>query len=517
MTTTPTRPAATRLRWLGFSLLILTVLLIMIDNTVLSLAMPFISKDLAATGTQMLWIGDVYSFVLAGLLVSMGTLGDRIGRKKLLLIGAATFGIASLIAAFAPTAEALIAARVLLGVGGATLMPSTLSLIRSLFPDPVERRTAIGIWSAAAVGGSALGPLVGGFLLEHFWWGSVFLINVPVVLVLVPAGALLLREAKNPDPGPWDLRSVFLSMIGMVGVVYAVKETSAHGVGLPVVISAVAGVAALWLFVRRQKKLPRPLIDLKLFRNPSFAGVIAANMLSIFGMSGLFYFFSQYFQLVQGYRPLMAGLAGLPSTLASIVVSVLAGALVARTSSRAVLAGGLALMGLAMIPMAFLAPDTSYPFVAVAMVAIGIGMAMTYTTANDLVLSSVRKEEAGAAAAISETGYELGMALGIATLGSIVTGIYQRFPVPAGTPADLAANARDSLAGAVEVSRGMAPAPGQQLLSAAQEAFTSGLAVACAAGAVLLLGAAVLAWTLLKRLPGEKSSGTREADVQSGG
>ncbi|MCO1580517.1 MFS transporter [Crossiella sp. SN42] len=492
---------ATGLRWLGVSLLVLTILLVMIDNTVLALAMPFISKDLDATAAQVLWIGDVYSFVLAGLLVSAGTLGDRIGRKKLLLIGASIFGLASIVAAYAPTAEALIGARALLGVGGATLMPSTLALIRTLFSNPTERRTAIGIWTAAALGGGALGPLVGGVLLEHFWWGSVFLINVPVVLLLIPAGAVLLPEAKNPDPGPWDLCSVALSMVGMIGVVYAVKDAVAHGVRPAVAVAAAVGVAALWLFVRRQRKLPRPLIDIDLFRNRAFVGVIGANMLSVFGMSGLMYFVSQYFQLVLGYSPLMAGLAGLPGTAGAIVVSLLAGVLLARISPRAVLAGGLVLMGVGTIPMALLTPTTSYLILAVSMVVIGVGMALVYTTANDIILSSVPKEKAGAAAAISETGYELGMALGIATLGSIVTAFYQSVRLPAGTSEDLARVARDSLANAVQVSQGMPAAQGQQLLASAQETFTSGLAVAAGVGAVLLLGASLLAWILLKHLP----------------
>ncbi|MEV8116000.1 MFS transporter [Streptomyces xiamenensis] len=501
MTTTSDHTSITTLRrWLGFGVLVLTVLLIVIDGTVLAMAIPFISQDLGATSTQMLWIGDVYSFVLAGLLVSMGTLGDRVGRKKLLLIGAGFFGAASLLAAYAPTAEMLIVARALLGVAGATLMPSTLSLIRALFPDPLQRRTAIGIWTAATAGGGALGPLVGGVLLEHFWWGSVFLLNIPVVLLLIPAGAALLPEAKNPDPGPWDLPSVGLSMIGMIGVVYTVKEAAANGFHLSVALAAALGITALWLFVRRQQRLPRPLIDIDLFRNRAFSGVIGANMLSVLGMAGLIYFISQYFQLVQGYNPLKAGMAGLPSTIGAIAVSLLAGHLVARTSSRSVLTAGLAIMGVALAPLVLLTPRTPYPVIAACLLLTGVGMAMAFTTANDIVLSSVRKEEAGAAASISETGYELGMALGIATLGSVVMGIYQRFQVPAGTPDDLSATAHDSLAGAVQASQQLPSAQGQELLTAAQDAFTSGLATAAGVGALLLLTAATLAWRLLKSL-----------------
>ncbi|MEU9059236.1 MFS transporter [Streptomyces sp. NPDC048430] len=504
---TSTRNTSNRRRWLGFGVLVLTVLLIVIDNTVLAMAIPFISEDLGATSTQMLWIGDVYSLALGGLLVSMGTLGDRIGRKKLLLMGAGLFGAASLLAAYAPNAESLIAARVLLGMAGATLMPSTLSLIRALFPDPVKRRTAIGIWTAATAGGSAMGPLVGGVLLEHFWWGSVFLINIPVILLLIPAGAALLPEAKNPDPGPWDLPSVGLSMVGLIGVVYAVKEVAADGINPTTAASALVGTAALWLFVRRQNRLPKPLLNINLFRNRSFSGVVGANMLSVLGMAGVLYFISQYFQLVLDYSPLQAGLAGLPSTIGTVAVSLLAGRLVARTSSRSVLTAGLAIMGVAMIPLALLTPETKYLLIAPFLLLLGAGMSMAFTTANDIVLSSVRKEETGAAASISETGYEIGMALGIAVLGSVLMGIYQGFPVPAGTPEGLTATAHDSLASAVQAAQQLPASQGQQLLNAAQDAFTSGLATAAGVGALLLLSAAALAWKLLKDLkPAEKES-----------
>ncbi|GAA4883919.1 MFS transporter [Saccharopolyspora cebuensis] len=501
MTSTSHRAPRTNLRrWLGFSVLVLTVLLVVIDGTVLAMAIPFITRDLAATSTQMLWIGDIYSFVLGGLLVSMGTLGDRIGRKKLLLIGAGLFGLASALAAYAPTAEMLIVARALLGVAGATLMPSTLSLIRALFPDPDQRRTAIGIWTAATAGGGALGPLVGGVLLEHFWWGSVFLINVPVIALILPVGVLLLPEAKNPDPGPWDLPSVGLSMVGIIGLVYAVKEIAADGFHPAAALAAAVGAVALWLFVRRQKRLLRPLIDIDLFRNKAFSGVVGANLLSVLGSAGLIYFLSQYFQLVQGYNPLKAGLAGLPTTAGVIVVSLLAGALVARTSSRAVLTTGLVLMGAALAPLVLLSPQTGYPLVGACLLLSGIGLSMTMTTANDIVLSSVRKEEVGAAASISETGYELGMALGIATLGSVVMGVYQRFQVPAGTPAELSAMAHDSLAGAARAAGELPPSQGHELVTAAREAFTSGLASAAGVGALLLLAAAAMAWSLLKDL-----------------
>ncbi|MFF1629777.1 MFS transporter, partial [Streptomyces sp. NPDC058272] len=243
-------------RWLALSVLVLAVLLVAVDATVLGLATPYISEDLKPSGTQLLWIGDVYSFVIAGLLVSMGSLGDRIGRKKLLLVGATAFGVISVLNAYATTPELMILARALLGVAGATLMPATLALIRNIFHDPRERSLAIGIWGATASAGTAVGPVAGGFLLEHFWWGSVFLINLPVMVVLVLVGSRLLPESTNPNPGPWDLPSVALSLVGVIGVVYAVKETAAHGLSWQPVTTGLLGAGALYWFVRRKLTLP---------------------------------------------------------------------------------------------------------------------------------------------------------------------------------------------------------------------------------------------------------------------
>ncbi|MGA5461964.1 MFS transporter [Mycobacterium sp. NPDC050041] len=496
-------------RWFALGILTLAVLLIGIDGTVLALATPFISRDLGATATEILWIGDIYSFVLASLLITMGSLGDRIGQRKLLLFGATGFGAVSALTAYAPTAELLIAGRALQGVAGATLAPATLALIRSIFADSRERSLAVGIWAATFSAGAALGPVLGGVLLEHFWWGSVFLINVPVMVVLVAGGLLLLPEHRNPHPGPWDLPSVALSMAGILAVVYAVKETAAHGFRLDGAIAAVVGAAALAWFVRRQLRLPSPLIDVRLFANRAFSGVVGANLLSVLGLSGLVFFLSQFFQLVKGYGPLQAGLAEVPAALAATVFGVLAGVAVRYLSQRAVLTAGLTMVGLAMATLTLIRPDTPYPQLGVTLFIVGVGLGLAFTVASDVILASVPKERAGAAAAVSETAYELGMALGIAVLGSIVTGVYRGFVVPPGTPAEAAAHAQDSLAAAVQVSEGLPAAQGDALRTAAQEAFTSGLAFASGAGAVLMLVSALGVWLLLRSapLPGQAEVG----------
>jgi len=485
-----TRPG----RWLALAVLVLAVLLVAVDATVLGLATPFLSEDLQPSGNQLLWIGDAYSFVLAGLLVSMGSLGDRIGRKRILLIGATAFGAISVLNAYASSAEVMILARALLGVAGATLMPATLALIRNLFHDPRERSLAIGIWGAAASAGMAIGPIVGGVLLENFWWGSVFLINLPVMAVLVVVGARLLPESRNPEPGPWDLVSVVLSMIGMVGIVYAIKEFAAHGFDWVPVAAAVAGAIALYGFVRRQRRLPIPLLDLSLFRSRGFSSAVLADLLTILGLSGLIFFLSQYLQLVQGLRPIEAGLAELPAAIGSIVAGLLAGRVARRFSVRAVVAGGLAAIGLALAALTTISADTGYPLLGTALLAVGAGAGLSFTVTADVILAAVPKEEAGAASAVSETAYELGAALGIALLGSIVTGVYRNFTGPAGTPEAT----HESLGGAVEAAAQLPPQTAAALLDAARESFAHGVSIAAGVGAVVLLATAVAAWFLLR-------------------
>ncbi|MGA5702674.1 MFS transporter [Peterkaempfera bronchialis] len=488
-------------RRLALGVLVLGVLLVAVDATVLSLAIPFISEDLHPSGTQLLWIGDVYSFVLAGLLVSMGSLSDRIGRRRLLLWGSAGFGAASLVAAYAPGPGWLIAARAVLGVAGATIMPSTLSLIRSIFPDDRERATAIGVWGAAATAGAAAGPLVGGFLLEHFWWGSVFLINLPVMVLLIVLGARLLPESRDPRPGAWDLPSVALSMTGIIGVVYAVKEAAVHGPARADVVAAgLLGAAALVVFARRQLRLAVPLLDIRLFTDRRFTAAVIGALVALVGLSGVVFFVSQYLQLVRGYSPLRAGLAELPAFAGAIAGGLLTGWIVRRAGARGALSGGLLLMGLGLGALGWARADTSYLLLGTVFLAVGTAEGLVYTLSTDLVLTAAPARKAGAASAVSETAYELGAALGIALIGSVLTGLYRSgVAVPQGLGGAATHQVRDSLGGAAEVAAGLPQPTAGAVLSSARAAFVHGMNAASLLAAALLVAATVGSWLLLRR------------------
>ncbi|MGV9977485.1 MFS transporter [Micromonospora wenchangensis] len=489
-TPVPAPALSTRRRWAALAVLAAAVLLLAVDGTVLSLAVPALTASLAPTAEQVLWVGDIYSLTLAGLLVLMGNLADRFGRKRVLLVGSVAFGAASLLAAFAPSAPALIGARLLLGVAGATLMPSTLSLIRNIFTDSGERTRAIAIWSTAFGAGSAVGPLVGGFLLEHFWWGSVFLINVPVMVLVVVSGLLLLPESRDPRPGRFDVLSAVLSMAAVVPLVYAVKHVVGAGVDGVTVSCLLVGVTAGVLFVRRQRRLEQPMLDVELFGNPAFLGAVVANVVAIFALVGMLFFFSQYLQFARGFSPLQAGLAELPATLASIVVVVIIALVVARFGrGRAIALGlGLAAAGLAGVAAAAHAP---YLWLGLALVPIGLGIGLAMTLTGDAIISAAPPRKAGSVSAITETANELGVVLGIAVLGSLLSLVYRHaVSVPPGLPAADAARVRDSLGSALQV---LPP----QAAAGARDAFITGVQVTSSLAAVLTLGAAALAWVLI--------------------
>lgn len=499
-------PKAGRKEWLALVVLVLAVTLLAIDGTVLYLAVPALTADLAPSATQILWIGDIYSFVLAGLLVTMGNVADRIGRKRLLLIGSVAFGLASVLAAFAPSAEMLIAARALLGIAGATIMPSTLSIIRNLFHDSTQRTRAIALWSAGAMAGGAVGPLVGGALLEFFWWGSVFLINVPVIVFIVVLGLWLLPESKNPQAGRIDLLSAVLSVLAIVPVVYAIKHAIGQGLDWTVPATFLLGALSGWLFVRRQRRLETPLVDISLFRIPAFSGAVASNALSIFAFFGLLFFFSQYLQLVRGYSPFWAGLAEMPATIASLAVITIVGFALSRLGLGRAIAAGLLIGAIGLVALGLTEGMPSYLGMGISLAVIGLGTGLAMTLSTDAVVSTAPPARAGAAASIAETAYELGIALGIGVLGSLQTAIYRaNLQIPAGTSPEASASMRDSLASAASTL----DAEDTELLSIAQEAFTHGMQITAFIAAALLVVAAFIAWRLIP-------STTKQEDARAG-
>ncbi|NUW46750.1 MFS transporter [Nonomuraea rhodomycinica] len=487
-------------RWACLAIACLATLLLSLDMTVLHLALPSLTADLGASATQLLWIGDVYGFALAGLLVTMGNVGDRVGRKRLLLVGASAFGAASVLTAYAPTPELLIAARALLGVAGATIMPSTLSIIRNVFTDPGERTSAIGIWSGMSAAGFALGPVVGGLLLDRFWYGSVFLVNVPIMMLVVVGGLVVLPESRDPRPRRIDAPSVVLSSAGIVAVVHAVKQGAHDGAGRPDVwVAGALGLACLAWFGWRQGRLAEPLIDVRLFRRRAFSASIGTTLLAIFTMTAMSLIFAWYFQLVLGWSPLRAGLAGLPGGLSGAVGGFLAGRLIGPLGRNGVVALGLLLNAGAFLYYGSLGQDPSYPLIVVAMVAGGLGIGLAFTVNNDNVLATAPKERAGAAAAVSETSFELGGALGIAVLGTVLTGAYSgSLRVPDGVPAEAA---RRSLAEALRLAASLPPEQAAALAGAARAAFVEGVRVTGRVTAGLLVVAAVLALVGLRGVP----------------
>jgi DHA2 family multidrug resistance protein-like MFS transporter len=492
---------ATRREWIGLAVIALPCVLYAMDLTLLNLAVPHLSADLKPTSAQLLWILDIYGFLVAGSLITMGTLGDRIGRRRLLMIGAAAFGVASVIAAFSNSAETLIAARALLGVAGATLAPSTLSLIRNMFRDPQQRTFAIGVWVTSYSIGGAIGPLLGGVLLEYFWWGSVFLLGVPVMVLLLLVGPKLLPEYRDPAAKPLDLLSAALSLAGVLLVIYGLKRTAEHGVGLLAVLSVVAGVLIGVVFVRRQRTLAHPLIELQLFRSPTFSVALGTYMLATFAAFGAFVFIAQYLQLVLGLSPLEAGLWSLPLFITFVAGSMIVPVLARRFPATQLIGAGLVIAAVGFGVLALVDRFSPLAVIVIGSVIYSLGVSPVVILATDIIVGSAPVERAGAASAISETSSELGGALGIAILGSIGTAIYRTgmaAAVPEGVPPDATEIARGTLGGATAVAEQLPEPLGAALLETARDAFVQAFEVTAIVNAVLVLAAAIAATIMLR-------------------
>jgi MFS transporter, DHA2 family, multidrug resistance protein len=497
-------PKAGRHAWIGLSVLTLACLVYAMDLTVLHLAVPRLSAELKPSSAQLLWIIDIYGFLVAGSLITMGTLGDRIGRRRLLLIGAAAFSITSVLAAFSTSPEMLIASRALMGVAGAILAPSTLSLIFNMFRDPKQRSVAIGIWISAFSAGGAIGPVLGGVLLEFFWWGSVFLLALPVMALLLVLGPRVLPEFRDPGAGRLDLRSAAMSLAAVLLMIYGLKEIAQDGFGRLPGLSILAGLVVGVLFVRRQVTLDDPMIDVRLFRIATFSTALVTNVLGVFVAVGYFLFVAQYLQLVLGLSPLQAGLWSVPSAVGFIVGSNLAPRIMYRFRPALVLGVSLALAALGLVMLLWVGETSGLAILVTASVVISLALSPMFNLTTELIVGSVPPERAGAASGISETGAELGGALGIAILGSIGTAVYRSTVasgIPAGVPPEAAAIARDTLGAAVGAAAQLPDQLGGPLLDVARAAFVQGLHTAAAISAVVAIAAAIIAVVVLWRVP----------------
>jgi MFS transporter, DHA2 family, multidrug resistance protein len=506
------RDRAGRREWVALAVLALPLLLVSMDVSILYFAVPEISRDLHASATQQLWIFDVYGFVLAGLLITMGAVADRVGPRRLLLTGAAAFSLTSLAAAYAGSAEQLIVARALLGLAGATLMPSTLAMIRTLFRDERQRSKAVAIWTAVMTAGVGLGPVVSGVLLQHFWWGSVFLVNIPAMVLLLAAGPLLLPRGERRTDVPFDLPSALLSLAAILPTVYGVKQTAVDGFELRWVLAIVVGLTLGVVFVRRQLRHPHPMVDPALLRNRRYRTAVAGNALSTFALVGNAVFMTAYLQLVLGYEPLVAALWSLLPSLGVGVSAPLATSLARRRGAVAVSASALlvAASGFVLLTQA---GTSSLVLVLVGAGLLACGLVAVMTIAADAVMASLDPSRAGAGAAVSEASSELGGALGIALLGSAGAAAYHSY-AGAHLPAAIAAGpAGHSLPGALAQASSLSPAMGAQVVATAQAAYVHGLHVAALAGAVALVAGAVALVVGSRRSAAAQDTATEDDDV----
>ncbi|MGC7095063.1 MFS transporter [Amycolatopsis lurida] len=489
---TETTTRAGRREWIGLAVLALPTLLLSLDMSVLHLAVPHLAADLHPSGSQLLWIIDIYGFMIAGFLVTMGTLGDRIGRRKLLMTGGAAFGLASIAAAFATSPEMLIAARAVLGVAGATLMPSTLALISNMFTDPKERGTAIAVWMSCFMGGMVIGPVVGGALLEVAHWGVVFLLAVPVMVLLLVTAPKLLPEYRDEHAGRLDLISVALWLGAVLPIVFGLKELAKDGPSAANLTALAVGAVIGTAFVRRQRVIDHPMLDLSLFRDQKFAAALGIVLVGALTMGGVFLLVNQYLQLVEGLSSAEAGFALVPQAVAVVAGSMIAPKLAQRFRPEFVLGFGMLVAAGGMLLFTLIDAGQGLVLLVLGISVAAFGMGPQGVLCTEMVINAVPPRKAGAASAMSETTAEFGIAMGIALFGSIGTAVYRsEVDLPAGDPAG------ESLAGAVVLGD-------QSLLATAREAFTSGLHTVATISALIVVAFAVVGMTVLRKKPQQK-------------
>jgi EmrB/QacA subfamily drug resistance transporter len=481
---------------LCFSLLVIGV-----DNTILNVALPTLVNSLHASASQLQWMVDGYTLVFAGLLLTAGSLGDRFSRKRALSIGLVIFGTGSVLSAFAGSATMLIATRSLMGLGGAFIMPATLSILTNTVTNPAERGKAIGIWAGVSGMGIAIGPIAGGWLLRHFWWGSVFLVNVPIVLTALVAGWFLIVDSKDPSAPRLDPIGAGLSIVGLTGLLWALIEAPSHGWLSPTILAADAlSLGVLAGFAAWESHTDHPMLDVRTFKNPRFSAASSAITLVFFSMFGSFFILTQYLQDVQGASPLSAGLKVAPLAAVLFVAAPSSSSLVQWFGSKIVVAGGLAFAAFGLVLFALLRVDSSYPAVLFALLMLGLGIALTMAPATESIMGSLPKEKAGVGSAVNDTTRQVGGALGVAVLGSVLSSGYaSRIAGAVGRaalPVTAAHAVHDSVGGALTVARSVPGSAGQALATAAKQGFVGAMrpTMLIAAGVVVVGAMVVLAF-----------------------
>ncbi|MEU7605343.1 MFS transporter [Streptomyces sp. NPDC040724] len=505
-------------RWVVLAVLCVSLVLVALDATILHVAVPSVTEDLRPGPIELLWIVDAYPLVCASLLILFGTLGDRVGRRRILLLGYGLFGVASAIAALADNAQVLIAARALLGIGGAMIMPATLSILRQVFPDRRERALAIGIWTAVAAVGAASGPVLGGFLVQHFWWGSVFLINIPLMALILPLGRWLLPESRGAADGPWDVAGALMAAAGVLGSVLGIKRLGAerHLLDAQAVVPLLLGAVLLVLFVRRQKRRTHPLIDMRMFSRAAFSTSVACIVLAMLALVGLELIAVQYLQLVLELSPLETGLRLLPLTFAAMAAGATGSYTLNRVGPRTMVSLGFLLTAFAVLLLTLMGQQDRPLLLTVGFILLGFGLQTTLFAAYESMLSEAPAATAGGAASIGETSYQLGAGIGIALLGSVMNAAYRPGleGVPGVSAAD-AAGAANSLGEAYQIAAHLGGPAGAALYAAARHSFVHGLHVTLVVSAGLLLAGAAMALRLPRAMEcGAAESGAAEGAVR---
>ena len=496
-------PRATAREWAGLTLLALPCLLVSFDSQALNLAIPKLTVALHPSATELLWIVDSYVFFGAGSLITMGVLGDRVGRRRMLFVGGAVFALASLGAAYSPSPGALIAARMVMGLAGSALMPSTLSLIRVMFANRRQRTIALSAWTASFSLGGLLAPVIAGSLVERFWWGSVFLVAGPIVALLLALGPFLLPRSQALSAGRLDIVSAVTSLAAVLSAVYGLKRIAQAGLDPLSIAAIVLGGLLAVLFVRRQSRRDDPMVDLGLFRRTAFSVALASNTLSFFVLYGSQLWIAQYLQVVLGLSPLRAGIYTIPSVLGYLLGATIAPAAAKRLSPHRAIGAGLVIVCIGFAVLTGVTGSHGLAVVIAGSVVFSVGLAPVYALTTEIIVASVPPERAGSASAIAETGSELGGALGIAVLGSLGVAIYRHLMSQADLPPQAAAESGGTIGSASALARTLPAAAAHSLMTAAAHAFTEAFAVMSGVSAAIIAVVAVVAFRLVRNREGQ--------------